>query len=141
MADVILRRVPPEQLLAEMMVLGEGFAGHTINDFPEPTRTYYKIYYQMEPFFEQERKQRSIKPQLLVSSSELGPAREVLGLVCNIWGELPEHQVEARLTLLLIRHVSGDTWQSENKMSYLHGEQVRNCTILSDMVCLFSPLG
>ena len=75
------RRVKPDELRTEEEVLSTiGFAGHTIDKYPEPARSWYIAYYKLEKVFPS-----APTPLLVFCRSSSGSDDELLGVTNYVW--------------------------------------------------------
>lgn len=117
------RKVQPEDLLTEEEVQSHGFAGHTINDYPEPLRSYHIAHARLKRTFQQ----LSAPTPLLVYVQD-----QLTGIIVSLW--------RTRVGIVPVRRVGETTLEvEEDRVIQLTGDKLTQITFSVHEVLVIVP--
>lgn len=118
-----VRKVLPTDLLPEEDVIGQGFAGHTIDDFPEPARSYNIAFSRLAPVFAQTK----LRVPLLVRVGD-----EIVGVMNSIWS--------TRIGIVPIRRIGTDLFEvPDERIIFLVGDDLSRISFAMDEILITRP--
>lgn len=117
------RKIAPSDLLPEEAVLTQGFAGHTIDQYPEPARSYNIAYARLHPVLSQ---MKTPIPLLVFVKQEL------VGVMNLVWSD--------RVGIVAVRRISPTQLEVvEEHVTYLTGDALHHLSFATDELLTQPP--
>lgn len=117
------RKITPSEILPEEAVLIQGFAGHTIDHYPEPARSYHIAYARLHPILSQ---MKAPIPLLVFVKQEL------VGVMNLVWSD--------RVGVVSVRRISPTQLEViEETVTFLTGEALEHLSFSTDEILTQPP--